>query len=98
VKKGRKVLISGHLDAPGNEAACESGQPVELQRRKPDQTVFTTLAQLQTTPTGNFSAKEKVRKTYEYRAEVTESMECNAALSNAEKVKIKKKSGTIAAN
>jgi hypothetical protein len=91
VMKGRKVLFSGQLDAPGNEAACESSLAVELQRKKPTQTAFTTLEQLGTDAAGNFTAKEQVKKTYEYRAQVPESPACNGQLSNTEKVKVKKK-------
>jgi hypothetical protein len=91
VKKGKKVTLSGRLDAPGNEAACESGQAVELQRKTPSQTVFTAVEQLQTTATGSFSTKEKVKKTLEYRAEVVESAECQSGVSNTEKVKVKKR-------
>jgi len=76
VKKGKKVTFAGELDAPENEAACESGQPVELQRKKPSQTIFVTVEEPQTTGSGNFSAKVKVKKTFEYRALVVETGEC----------------------
>jgi len=91
VKKGKKVTLAGQLDALGNEAACEAGQTVELQRKKPSQTVFATVQQLQTTATGNFSAKAKIKKTYEYQAVVAESAECQPGVSNTEKVKVQKK-------
>jgi hypothetical protein len=91
VRKGKKVRFSGEADSPGNEAACESGQTVELQRKRPKQTTFTTFAQVQTDAQGGFSLKKKVRKTFEYRAQVVETGACMAALSSSEKVKVKKK-------
>jgi hypothetical protein len=89
VRKGRKVTLSGQVDSA--EQGCESSQPVELQRKKPSQTIFATVEQLQTTGSGNFATKEKVKKTFEYRAVVTESAGCQATESNTEKVKVKKK-------
>jgi hypothetical protein len=90
VNKGKKVTLSGVLDAPGNEAACESGQTVELERKKPSQAVFATVKQLQTSPAGNFLTAEKVKKTFEYRGEVVESAQCQPGVSNTENVKVKK--------
>jgi len=91
VRKGKKVRFSGQLNASGNEAACEPGQTVELQRKKPSQSTYVTFEQVQTDAAGNFSTKEKVKKTFEYHAEVTESANCNAAASDTEKVKVRKK-------
>jgi hypothetical protein len=91
VKKGRRVEFTAQLDAPGNEAACESGQTIELQRKKPSQATFTTIEQLQTDATGNFTAKKKVKKTFEYRAQVPETATCAAQVSNTARVKVKKK-------
>jgi hypothetical protein len=91
VRKGKKILLSGQLDATGNVAACASSQVVELQRKKPGQTVFTTVEQPQTTASGAFSSKEKIKNTFEFRAQVVETAACGAAISNTEKVKVVKK-------
>jgi hypothetical protein len=93
VEKGRKVRLSGQLDAPQNEPACEPNQAVELQRRKkkaPD-SAFSTFDTIQTDATGNFSAKEKVKKTYVYRAAVAETEACDDETSNSQKVRVQKK-------
>jgi hypothetical protein len=91
VKKGKKVTLSGQVNEIVRQGPCESGQTVQLQRKKPSQATFATIEQVQTTATGNFSAKEKVKKTYEYRAQVPETAVCNSQVSNTEKVKVKKK-------
>jgi hypothetical protein len=91
VKKGKEVLLSGQLDAPENEAGCEAGQVFELQRKKPGQTTFTTFLLLQSDAQGSFSTRLKVRKTFEYRAQVPETATCAGQTSNTEKVKVKKR-------
>jgi hypothetical protein len=92
VKKGKKVTLSGRIAETRQETAgCVVNQVVELQRKKPSQTAFTTIEQLQTDAAGSFSAKVKVKKTFQYRAQVPETATCGPGLSNTEKVKIKKK-------
>lgn len=87
--KKKKVVLSGQLESA--KQPCESGQAVELQRKKPKQTSFTTFAELQTDAQGFFSARQKLKKTFEFRAQVAETGGCDDALSNTEKVKVKKK-------
>ena len=91
VKKGKRVTLTGQLNQVTRQGACESGQPVQLQRKKPSQTTFTTVEQLQTSATGSFSTRRKVKKTFEYRAQVAETGACLGQTSNTEKVKVKKK-------
>jgi hypothetical protein len=91
IKKGKKVTISGRLSAAARQGPCESGQTIELQQKRPKQTTFATFAQVQTDSQGSFSLKKKVKKTFEFRAQVVETAACSAALSNAEKVKVKKR-------
>jgi hypothetical protein len=91
VKKGRSVTLSGRLTELVRQGECQSAQTVELQRKKPSQTTFTTFQQLQTDAAGAFSARVKVKKTFEYRTQVAETATCGVALSDTEKVKAKKK-------
>jgi hypothetical protein len=70
---------------------CQSGQTVELQRKRPKQAAFTTVQQLVTDPSGSFSTKRKVKKTFQYQVEVDPAAGCNGGISNTEKVKVKKK-------
>jgi hypothetical protein len=91
VKRGRLVTLSGQIAETRQGGACAEDQPVALQRKKPSQATFTTVEQLQTDATGGFSSKRKVKKTFEYLAQVAETATCGASLSNTEKVKVKKK-------
>ena len=89
LKKGKKVRFSGLLDAP-TDAGCEANQTLSLQRQR-GAGEFETFEQVQADAGGAFAVKEKVKKTYSYRAVVAESDVCAAALSGTEKVKVKKK-------
>jgi hypothetical protein len=91
VRKGKKVTLSGRIAETRQGGACAANQTVELQRKKPSQTAFTTIEQLQTDATGSFSAKERLNRTFQYRAQAAETPTCAAALSNTEKVKVKEK-------
>jgi hypothetical protein len=92
LKKGKKVRLSGLVDAPGNYAPCEAGQPVVLQRQKQNAANFATFRQLTTDNAGNFSTKAKVKKTtYKYRAVLPQTQVCAEATSNVQNVKAKKK-------
>jgi hypothetical protein len=91
VKKGKRVTLTGRIAETRQAGSCVAGQTVELQRRKPSQADFTTVEQLQTDAAGAFSAKEKVKKTFDYRAQVAETATCLGRTSNTEKVKVKKK-------
>jgi hypothetical protein len=90
VKKGKKVTLSGQVTEFLRQGECQATQTVELQRKRPSQSSFTTVEQLQTDAAGAFSTKERVKKTFEYRAQVAETATCTAGLSNTEKVKAKK--------
>jgi hypothetical protein len=91
VKKGKRVTLTGRLTELVRQGECQATQAVELQRKRPSQSTFTTIEQLQSDASGSFSAKEKVKKTFEYRAQVAETATCGPGLSNTEKVKVKKK-------
>jgi hypothetical protein len=91
VKKGGKVRLFGHVDAPGNEAACANGQTVELQRKKPKGGKFGVFRQLKTNTAGDYSTKVKVKKTFTYRAFLPEISLCDDVTSKKQKVKKKKK-------
>jgi len=91
VKEGKRVTLSGQVNEIVRQGPCESGQTVQLQRKKPSQTAFATVEQVQTDATGSFSTKEKVKKTYQYRAQIGETDACLGQTSNTEKVKVKEK-------
>jgi hypothetical protein len=90
VRAGKSVTLRGQLTELVRQGECQAGQAIELQRKKPKQTEFTTFDQVPTFASGTFSAKVKVKKTFEYRAQVAENATCAGQTSNTEKVKVKK--------
>jgi hypothetical protein len=90
VKKGKKVTLSGQIAGPPQSAICAANRGVELRRKRPKQSTFAAVEQVQTDAAGAFSLREKVKKTFEYRTQVTETAICAAAASNIEKVRAKK--------
>jgi hypothetical protein len=91
VKRGKRVKLSGRVSSASRQGACAVGQTVELQRKKPSQSSFSAFVQLQSDAQGRFSLKLKVKKTFEFRAQLAETAACAAALSNSETVKVKRK-------
>jgi hypothetical protein len=91
VKKGRRVTLTGRLTEVARQGECQGAQTVELERKRPRVTSFTTVAQLQTDAAGAFSTRRKVRKTFEYRAQVAAGGGCAEQISNTERVKVKEK-------
>ena len=51
----------------------------------------TAICEIKRAATGNFSTKQKVKKTYFYRASVSENASCDDELSNTQKVRVQKK-------
>jgi len=92
VERGRKVTLTGQLDVPTAEA-CEPGRQIQIQRRlkSEDDSKFATFTTVQTDATGNYSTKQKVKKTYFYRAVVQENASCDDESSNSQKVRVQKK-------
>ena len=92
VKRDKRVRLTGELNEAGNEPACEAGQTIELQRKKPKRSTFVLFKRVTTSATGGFRAKVKVKRTFRYRAQVAEGGGCAAAVSGAEKIRVKRAS------
>jgi hypothetical protein len=92
VEKGRKVTLTGQLDVAANES-CEQNRPIQIQRRlkSEDDSKFSTFQTVNTDAAGNFTLKTKVKKTYFYRAVVSETEACDDEVSNSQKVRVQKK-------
>jgi hypothetical protein len=92
VEKGRKVTLTGQLDVAANES-CEPGRAVQIQRRlkSEDDSKFATFKTVTTDAAGNYSLRQKVRKTFFYRAVVGETEACDGETSNSQKVRAQKK-------
>lgn len=89
VKKGKKVTLSGSVEA-GTETACEAGQTVEILRKQKGERGFSPFKQVTTDAGGAFRVKAKVKKPATYSAEVSGPAVCADAASKNAKVKLKK--------
>ncbi len=90
VKKGKKVVLSGVVDA-GTESACDAAQAVQILRKKKGQSAFSAFKQVTTDSAGAYRSKFKVKKTASYQATVSGPAFCADATSPNRKVKVKKK-------
>jgi hypothetical protein len=93
VEKGRKVRLAGSLDAPGNEAVCETTHRVVVQRKRKPDAAFRPVAYAWTNQAGRFADKVRINRTFVYRARVPETESCADGVSNTERVRARKPSG-----
>ncbi|HWC27025.1 MAG TPA: hypothetical protein VG474_10620, partial [Solirubrobacteraceae bacterium] len=88
VRGGTAVAMRGRISASSNPAACQAGQPVELQRRFAGNRSFVTVARATTDQSGSFAVTIRPRRTAAYRALVRVTARCLAAASNTERVSV----------
>jgi hypothetical protein len=88
IRRGRRVRLSGVIEAFANDAACEPGQRVELQRRRPGRAGFRTFARRRSNSRGGFSARLRPRRTYVYRARVAQTEQCLGTASDRQRVNV----------
>jgi hypothetical protein len=91
VRRGRFVTMRGNLEAFANERGCESGQTVLLQRRRPGSPRYGTIARMRTQSDGDFVRRIRVFRTYIYRAFVGRTTACLGAVSNRERVGLRRR-------
>jgi hypothetical protein len=91
IRRGRRVRLTGVVEAFANDAACEPGQTVELQRRSPGRAGFRTFARRTTNGRGAFSARLRPRRTTVYRARVLQTDACLGAASERERVDVRRR-------
>jgi len=88
VRHGRRVKLSGDVEAFSNAAACQAKQPVQLQRRGLHVVHYRTFKRLTTSSTGDFSTRIKPTRSFVYRARVDETSQCLGAVSERERVTV----------
>jgi hypothetical protein len=90
-RAGREVTFTGALKAFANKSTCERGQRIEVQRRLPNRSGYRTFSRARTNRDGKFTVKARPRRTYLYRARVAQSARCLGAVSDREKVVVRRK-------
>ena len=90
LRRGRRLTLKGRLEAFSDARGCQVGQEVRIQRRSLGSVTYTTLATRRTSAGGTFSLATRPSRTYVYRARVAESDRCAGAVSNRERVNVRR--------
>ena len=85
-RRGQAVRFSGAIDSLVSGSACEAGQTVYLQLRRPGDVRFRNARQLTTDAKGIFSTSLRPSRTYLYRALVPQTSACLGATSDVHRV------------
>lgn len=87
VRRRGSVRLSGAVEAFTNNAACEPGQAVQLQRRALRGTRFRTFRTVRTNSRGSFTSPPiRITSTTLFRARVLQTDACTGAQSGRERV------------
>jgi hypothetical protein len=89
ITRGRTVRLSGSLEAFANQARCQAGQEVQIQRRRGTTSRYTTIARVRTRANGGFRSSARMTRTAFFRARVSQTAECMGAVSAREQVQVK---------
>jgi len=90
IRRGRRVTLRGVLEAFSSEAACVPNQEIALQRRRVGRARYFTFATRRTDADGDFAARLRPRRTFVYRARVGDSSSCAGAVSERERVDVRR--------
>lgn len=90
LRRRQRLTLRGGLEAFANLAGCQARQTVQIQRRSPRSLTFRTFATRRTSSAGTFSVATRPTATYVYRARVSQSAACDGAVSNRERVTVRR--------
>lgn len=91
VAPGRTIRLRGALRAFANKSSCQRGQSVRIQRRGRASAGYKNFKRATTNGDGAFAVKTKPRRTFVYRARVSQTSECLGATSRGQKVVVARK-------
>ena len=89
-RRGQTIELRGAIDAFANAGACEGGQTVFIQLRKPRQVRFRNARQVTTDADGVFATSIRPAHTYLYRALVPQTSQCLGAVSDVHRVSLRR--------
>jgi len=88
VARGRAVRLAGTLEAFANEARCQAGQEVEIQRRAATASRYATIARVRAAADGSFTISARADRSAFFRARIAQDAECLGAVSPREQVEV----------
>lgn len=89
IARGRSVRLRGTLEAFADEARCQAGQEVEIQRRAVTATRYVTIARVRSAADGSFTGSARADRTSFFRARVAQGAACLGAVSPREQVAVR---------
>lgn len=92
VRRRGLLRLRGVIEALANDAGCEPGQHVLIQRRRPGSLRYRTLKRLRSRRTGTFGMRTRPTRSYVYRARLNRTSQCLGAISNRERVSVVRRS------
>jgi len=90
LRRGRRLTLRVKVEAFADLAGCQASQSVQLQRRRPASTTYRTFATRRTSTSGTLTVRTRPTATYVYRARVVQSARCIGAVSNRERVTLRR--------
>lgn len=97
VKRNARITLRGVVEAFANQAACEGGQSVQLQKRTLKGTRFATFETVKSAANGTFKSKQvRMTSTQLFRARVLQSDACSGAQSTRERVRVVRSTASAA--
>lgn len=89
IARGRSVRLGGTLESFADEARCQAGQEVEIQRRAVTAARYVTIARVRSGADGGFTSTARADRTSFFRARVAQGTECLGAVSQREQVAVR---------
>jgi hypothetical protein len=90
LRRGRRLTLRVRLEAFADRRGCEAAQLVRVQRRRPASVTFRTFVTRRTSAGGSLTVRTRPTATYVYRARVSETARCAGAVSNRERVTVRR--------
>ncbi len=91
LRRGRPLTLRVRLEAFADRGGCQARQLVQVQRRRPSSVTFRKFASRRTSSGGTLSLRTRPKATYVYRARVTQTARCTGAVSNRERVTLRRR-------
>lgn len=86
----RQLTLRIRIEAFADRAGCQARQLVQVQRRRPASVTFRTFATRRTSAAGLASLRTRPIGTYVYRVRVGQTARCAGAVSNRERVTLRR--------
>ena len=91
LRRGRRLTLRVRVEAFADLSGCQARQRVQIQRRRPASTSFRTFATRTSSSGGSLTLRTRPTATFVYRARVAQTARCAGAVSNRERVTVRRR-------